>query len=540
MNSYISLSIFALTSIACGLFASFLALFAMVAGKNLPQRLFAYFNIAVSLWGYGCFIAAIASSSNVAILGWKIALIGGYFIGTLLYHLVWEICAVRSKKFLYFAYGQAILLTLIMLFNPALLYKSVGKAFDFINIRASWVLTIAVIIFYFLVGISYKELIKRCLSTTGRARQQTAYFIFGLFFGFLGAATIVLPWFGLTLIYPFGNIGICIYVIILAYAIFKHNLLDIKIVIKRAVIYSCIVALVSFIYLGTIFVLHALFFTTHGTTESFATNMISILLIAVLFKPAEIFVTRILERRFFQGTISEIAEQKHKLETELERRERLKSVGILAAGMAHEIKNPITAIKTFAEYLPKKYDDPEFREKFTKIVQEETERISRIVKDLLLFSKPSEPNRQTCDLHQIIKDVIDLLSSDILKNKIILQIDFDSSVGKCHVDPAQMKQAFLNILMNAIDAMPNGGMLKVTTSLTSDLRLLISVSDTGCGIPKDKIGHIFDPFYTDKEQGTGLGLAVTHSIVEKNGGKIEVGSETGAGTVFTITLPLHR
>ncbi len=134
-------------------------------------------------------------------------------------------------------------------------------------------------------------------------------------------------------------------------------------------------------------------------------------------------------------------------------------------------------------------------------------------------------------------------------------MDLDSGSGECHVDSAQMKQAFLNILMNAIDAMPNGGTLTVSvvrhseakpknpterdpSPVSGGLRMTaITISDTGCGIPKDKIGHIFDPFYTNKEQGTGLGLAITHSIIEKNRGKIEVQSQEGIGTSFRIFLP---
>ena len=127
------------------------------------------------------------------------------------------------------------------------------------------------------------------------------------------------------------------------------------------------------------------------------------------------------------------------------------------------------------------------------------------------------------------------MSGDFLKNRI--RVIYEGAPANAFVDPEQMKQAFLNIIMNAIDAMPEGGVMTVSSCpRPADAGLFISISDTGCGISEDKLNHIFDPFYTSKEQGTGLGLAVTHSIIQKNGGKIEVQSKVDAGTTFKICL----
>ena len=363
-------------------------------------------------------------------------------------------------------------------------------------------------------------------------RNQIGYLLLGLALYFFCALDFLqvygAPWF------PLGTFFFILSFLVVAYAISKHQLLDVQVVIKRTLFYSAMTVIVSMVYLSIIFVLHTLLLKGNKEYGSFLVNFMGILFIAITFKPLEMAVHRFMERRFFKGTIAEIAEQKAKLETELERRERLKSVGILAAGMAHEIKNPLTVINTFADYLPTKYDDPEFREKFSRIVKQEVARVKEIVQNLLLFSKPSEPVKRECDLARILADITELLSNEMLKSNV--KLVYDRTDCSACVDADQMKQAFLNIIMNAIDAMPNGGTLTVSAVMLND-KALIAISDTGCGIPQDKIPHIFDPFYTDKEHGTGLGLAVTHSIIEKNGGKIEVVSEIEKGTRFVVTLP---
>ena len=163
--------------------------------------------------------------------------------------------------------------------------------------------------------------------------------------------------------------------------------------------------------------------------------------------------------------------------------------------------------------------------------------IEKIVKDLLAFSKPSEPKRQPCDVHEILQDTVDLLGGQMRQLGILSELRLEADQSLCFVDGSQIKQALLNIIMNAIEAMkPSGGELKILTQ-SDEKYLQISIADTGHGIAKEKIAHIFDPFFTEKEGGTGLGLAITHSIVQQNGGKIRVVSEVGSGARFVITLP---
>jgi polar amino acid transport system substrate-binding protein len=258
----------------------------------------------------------------------------------------------------------------------------------------------------------------------------------------------------------------------------------------------------------------------------------------LFLKPVEMLVHKFLDKKFFKGTITQIAEQKEMLRVELERAERLKAVGVLAAGLAHEIKNPVTALKTFAEYLPQRYEDPQFRETLSKVMKSESERIERLVRNLLEFSKPSEPKKVACDMSEIVGSALDLMSGEMAKSRVVLEIQSEGD-GMFTADPEQLKQAIINIILNAIEAMkPAGGKLGVFMATTRD-RVELVIEDAGPGIPSDKLSHIFDPFYTDKPEGTGLGLAMTHSIVERNNGKIYVSSIEGQGARFTLSFPRH-
>ena len=790
------------TSAICGLTAFGLAIAAALYARTMPQRLFVFFNLAVAAWGWGNAVAAMSADRSTIIFSWRAAYLGGFFISTFFYHLVIATFRLKRPLYLFVFYVHSVLLALLMAINPDWFVERTREAFGVQFNAVTPAMGAALAAFILITIKSYHELLCVIRQTTDEAvRLQARYFVFGFAFGFIGGITTLFSSLGLDIFYPAGNIGVAFYVCILAYAILKHRLLDIRVVVRKTLLYSIAASLLSVFYVLIIFVAQSVFlprtpragaaglsgtlywvpslvgllvflalsgflflnkpvtkekkllaflcfqtfyweliwfisffsndeaflkyvaksvyltitlvpftfyhlmveltasdrdkkyvrmgyflvaalimllyptdwyvagnqrftwgnfslpgplyplfviaglasmgrglvllarayrstkegsdqrnkvkyqflgfafyalctldflqvygatwypvgtfffilsfitiayaitrhhlldisiflrktlffsiltllvssvyllavlvfysaFMSGKVTNSLLLNFLGVLFIALTIKPLEVIVHRFLERRFFKGSISEIAEQKERLESELERRERLKSVGILAAGMAHEIKNPITAINTFAEFLPAKYDDPEFREKFSRIVRQETARIKDIVTDLLLFSKPMEPSKKECRLGPMLQSVTDLLTSDMLKHSIRLQPDFTSDDEVC-VDPGQMKQAFLNLIMNAIDAMKGaGGELRLATGRDGQ-KLVVTIEDTGKGIPPDKLPHIFDPFFTDKEHGTGLGLAITHSIIEKNAGRIEVESEVGRGTKFSIYL----
>lgn len=226
--------------------------------------------------------------------------------------------------------------------------------------------------------------------------------------------------------------------------------------------------------------------------------------------------------------------------------EKLATVGELAAGAAHEIRNPLTSIRSTVQYLQK--DLPEEKKSLVDGIIEEADRIDQIIKGLLSFSKSSELHMSTVNVEDILSHTLFLLDSEIRKHNIEVKRKTESADTTITGDASQLKQVFLNIFLNSIQAMPNGGVisLAITESAKQDTisgrgdSLWITIRDTGPGIPEKELARVFDPFYTTKETGTGLGLSISYGIVSKHGGEIEIksvaeGKETG--TTVTVRLP---
>ncbi len=229
-----------------------------------------------------------------------------------------------------------------------------------------------------------------------------------------------------------------------------------------------------------------------------------------------------------------------KLKTTTDRlvqQERMVTAGRFAMGLAHEIKNPLAAIKTFTEYLPERHEDPAFRDEFSRVVGKEVDRINRIVQSLSDFAKPLPLRVETVDVQRLLHDTVILLSNDCLKRDVTVHEALEPDPIVLPADPHQLRQAILNFCLNALDAMPHGGTLTVGCALR-DGEAILTIADTGCGIPQEQLAHLFDPFFTTKDTGMGLGLAVVKQIVDQHVGTIDVESEVGRGTTFAIRLPL--
>jgi PAS domain S-box-containing protein len=244
-----------------------------------------------------------------------------------------------------------------------------------------------------------------------------------------------------------------------------------------------------------------------------------------------------------------------RLEMQIRRSDRLASLGTLSAGMAHEIKNPLVSIKTFAQLLPERYQDSDFRETFFSLIGHEVDRIDSLVNQLLRFARPAKPVLKPIHVHEVLEKALLLVGHRLYQKDIKLTRSWRADVDTIRADVDQIEQVFLNFFINALDAMKTGGSLTISTQIGStetwptavpsdpfDVReiLRISVEDDGIGIKPEDVPHVFDPFFTTKDYGTGLGLSVVHGIVQEHGGQIEVESELNHGTSFHIMLPLVR
>jgi signal transduction histidine kinase len=235
----------------------------------------------------------------------------------------------------------------------------------------------------------------------------------------------------------------------------------------------------------------------------------------------------------------------YKIQEEILRMDRLVSLGKLASGIAHELRNPLAGIKTTAQALGEEMSGDDSRREYLHRITKEIDRLNDLLKTFFSFAKPQNLNLVHCHIKDIINEIIPFLIKEIADKGIRFIETYHPQLPKIKVDKTQMHQVFLNLFLNAIQAMPNGGELKIEASpiLSTSVEgfkqnfIKVVISDTGKGIPPHIVHRIFDPFFTTKSKGIGLGLSITYQIIKKHGGTIKVESRWEKGTSFVINLP---
>ncbi len=263
----------------------------------------------------------------------------------------------------------------------------------------------------------------------------------------------------------------------------------------------------------------------------------------------EIFAPQIaiaIENAKLYNKLREQMEDLKRSQALLSRAEKLSFLGNMAARLAHEIKNPMTAIGTFIQMLPQKYDDEEFRTEFYEIAMEETARVNNLIAELLDLAKTRESQFELSDVNELIDKMILLTSPQSHSKHIDIVRNYDPDIGQVWMDPEKIKQVILNLLSNAIDFTPDKGKIELTTKKIMEHKkgeaIQIEIKDNGPGIPQDVIDKIFDPYFTTRHKssmhnGTGLGLFIAHKNMQDHGGIIEVKSKVNEGTIFTLSFP---
>jgi signal transduction histidine kinase len=241
---------------------------------------------------------------------------------------------------------------------------------------------------------------------------------------------------------------------------------------------------------------------------------------------------------------AKLYEDLKKSKSYIRRADRLASLGTLTAGLAHEIRNPLVAIKTFTQLLPERLDDEEFRNQFLNIASGEVDRIALLINELLDFARPSDPKLELEDINSILDGMILLISTETKKKHIHIIKNYIADLPPVNIDRDQIKQVFLNILLNAVEATPENGEIVVRTrpfvKPGGEPYIQIEFTDTGRGIPKEHLEDIFNPFFTTKATGSGLGLSISNQIIQEHKGYIDVESQLEKGTSFFINLPLNH
>jgi two-component system NtrC family sensor kinase len=231
------------------------------------------------------------------------------------------------------------------------------------------------------------------------------------------------------------------------------------------------------------------------------------------------------------------------LEEDKRRTERLAAIGMFVSGIAHEIRNPLVVIKTFAELLPEQFDDPEFRQTFTKVALQEVGRIDNLVQRLRGLAVSSGPELHPVQITEVLDETLEFLVGTFTKQQIEVSYHYASNLPCIYGNWDQLKQVFLNLFLNSVDAMEGGGALRINvehefSQERQQSQLVIRITDSGSGIPEASLQKIFEPFVSSKDTGTGLGLAICQGIVEYHRGTITAHNNDGPGATFTVTLPV--
>lgn len=226
------------------------------------------------------------------------------------------------------------------------------------------------------------------------------------------------------------------------------------------------------------------------------------------------------------------------LEAEIRQAQRLADLGTLAAGMAHEIRNPLSAIKTYVALLPRKIDKPGFLEKFDRTVPREINRLNNLIEEMLELSRPPKYTYMQTDIGMLLEHCTALLEAEFDDTGVNCRCRIPD-LGPILADGNQLEKAFINLMQNGAQAMPEGGDLRIDVIREPDW-VTLSFRDTGLGIPPEVAENIFNPFFTTKARGTGLGLAITHKVISEHGGQISLKSRPGEGSCFTVRLPLPK
>jgi signal transduction histidine kinase len=243
-----------------------------------------------------------------------------------------------------------------------------------------------------------------------------------------------------------------------------------------------------------------------------------------------------------------LAAKYRRMEDEVSRKNRLVELGTIAAGVAHEIRNPLASIKTFAQLMPERMEDPEFKNEFSKLVLKDVDRITKVIESMLAFARPAQVTMGSHSANDLVEEAILLVQPRLKSKKVELTREFHGN-PVITVDKHQILQVLVNILSNATDALQERGRIRVATGVSqrnlggdgdrNQTYAVIEVSDNGPGIPASVRGRLFDPFFTTKKEGTGLGLSISQKIVRDHGGAITVSSVEGKGTSFQVHLRLN-
>jgi len=439
-----------------------------------------------------------------------------------------------------------------LIFSPSILFFFMYFFTDSMMIKEQIILNGQKIIFFgpgqnlwnlYFLGIFIYALIRfynMYRSTSGILKDRIKYIFFGSLIAFLLACTTngILPWY----FYNFEAIWLgspltLIWIILIGYAIFKNTLTEIPTFIKISIIYL-IIAITLILIFTFIFLFCQLLLSNLDIYKILLISGIFFIGIAsFIYAPLKKITKAYINKVFFSESYLSIAKKNRLLQEEIVQTEKYKTLATVFNRIIIEIKGPLTALKGYSQYLQKNINDKKFLLEFSKILDEEVDKINNLLNRLSAHSQQAALATKYTNITTLVENTINSLNNNLNQQNIevVKEYDKDQSLN-LNIDPNQMSQALINIIANAIDSMPTGGKLFIKTEKEEKM-FKIFIKDSGCGIPEESIPLVFNPFYTLKTGYSGLGLSASKEIIEKHEGIISLTSKLYGGSELIISLP---
>ena len=608
--------------------------------KGRPDKVaiaFSLFSFITCFWGWGGYQVAIANSKELALFWWQVSFVGVIFCPVVYAHFIFNFLGIKRKALLFSIYCLAVFFLVLDFFAKNIFLgnlRFVFNQFYWIEPRSFLYIFFYISIYWVLLTYFFSLLVKAYIKSAGFRRQQLKYMLLGSILGWLGGHCNFFISLGID-IYPYANFLVVVYVLVFTYAILRHQLLDIEVIIKKTLIFTGI-----FISVYAVFALFAflgqMFFERFVTANRWLSMIPSVIIVTFTLRPLESFLINATDKYLFQkkydykellktfasevlsvlelDKLIKLTEEKiselmrleyckmiiadnEDIKTEatlkipisinnrqigalllgkkksdkeytrddmiilqslsntlaiaisnanlideltnaqikIAEKDKMATVGTLAAGMAHEIRNPITTIKVFSEYVPDRLKDEVFTNKYRDIIAKEVDKIDHIIQTLIDFSGEDGASATSgVSAYEAVEELVSIIA----QNKDVAgRVDFVNNIppdlAKINVNKEELDEIILNLTQNAIHAIPEKGMITFSAE-EKEKSITIEISDTGSGMSEETIAHIFDPFFTTKSRGFGLGLFVVKELVQRNKGEISVESRVGEGTKFKL------
>jgi signal transduction histidine kinase len=497
------------------------------------------FGTGLSFWGVCIFNLFTSTTAETALFWGRLGNYGAVFLPLFLFHMVVLLTnrygEYRKQLFgCYFVYCSYLLAALIF---PHLFIPSVTPKGVFAFYPDSGILYAFFPFMFFATAVSGLVILFQSYRVSSVIKQnQYKYFLIAAALGVFGGGTTFFYVFNIP-IYPYGTIGVPLFNMAVAYIIVKYQLMDIRIFIRKSLLYLILISVITVLYLLAVWMVERLFHNVIGY-QSFMGSFAVITILAALFVPLRNYIQSFAEQYVFRASYLQMAEHNDRLRQEVVRSERYKTFSELSRAMIIQLRNPLTVLTGYGHMLSKKQTDPEFVDKFKQVFDKEVERINNILNRLSQYSEIPVLELAEVDLVSLVHRAVESIEPQADHNRVkIVLHDSQTPQVFLQIDEKKMQRVLLAFLRFSMRAMPEGGQLWVWIE-DSQSTIDISIKDTGRGLSPEELVRIFDPFlHLDQTEEDRYELSVAQNIVREHGGKVIVDSQEDVGSEFIISLP---